>query len=158
MSGVKPDPRFEALSPLRTKHRHDLGICFDPWSFDEINAVGNDGENGFEVLFDRLGTSGEIHDEGGAPYARGLAGQNSGGHVVERGGSHQFAEAWEHFVTDGGGGLRSDIADRWAGATGGDDEGAVFIIGHAFEFGFDQGLLVRDDCVYGVEGGRQPFS
>ena len=74
MSGVKPDPRLGALSPLRAKYFHDLGVCFETWSFDEINAVGDGREDGFEVLFDRLGTSGEIHDEGGAPGARGLAG------------------------------------------------------------------------------------
>ena len=38
------------------------GIDFDKGAFDEVNAIGDCGENGFEAFADGFGFSGEVYD------------------------------------------------------------------------------------------------
>lgn len=143
---------------FRAEGGQAVGVGFEAGGTDEVEAVGDGGENGFKVFADGFGAAGEVNDEGAAADAGGLPGEDGGGHVAQGRGAHELAEAGEHFLADGGGGFGGDVAGGGTGAAGGDDEGAGEVIGEVDELGFDAGLFVGDDGVGGLKGRDEPLA
>lgn len=100
-----------------------------------FEAFAEGGGEEAEAFADGLGAAGEVDDEGAAAGAGGGAGEDGGGGDGEGFHAHDLAEARELAVEDGAGGLGCDIAGRGAGAAGGDDEVAVFVVAELDENG-----------------------
>lgn len=89
-----------------------------------------------QALLNGAGVTRQIEDEGLATYAGGGPGENGGGDSFKVSRPHDFAEAWELLVQHGAGGFRSDITERWSGASRRDNQRTV-----EFVCEFAKGLL-----------------
>ena len=151
---------------FRTKGLEGCWIDFEVGALEEVDAVGDSGEDGIEAFADGFGFAGEVDEEGLVANPGGLAAEDGGGDVLQAGGAHEFAESRHHFVADGFCGFRGDVAVSRPGAASGDDEATVFLV-HEFDEGrFDLVLLIGDEAVaffpraveVVVEGGFDGFA
>ena len=113
---------------LRAKYLHQGWICFKVGSSNQINAVGNRGENGFQVFPNRFGFSGEIHNEGVSSDAGRLARQDSGRNELEGSATHFLAETSEHFFANGFSRLWRDVSYCRTGTPSGHDQATIPVI------------------------------
>ena len=148
----------DILRPFGSKNFHGFGIRFETGTADEIYAVGDRGENGFEVFTNGFGATGEIHNERATANASGLPRENRGGHILQGGRAHLFAESGEHFRTHRGGRFWCDVAYCRAGASGRHDQAALIFIGHLLHRRFEFGLIVGHDFVGDFEWRGEPFA
>lgn len=92
-----------------------------------------------------------------AAGAGGGAGEDGGGDFLETAHAHGFAESGELAFENGAGGFRCVIAGRRTGATGGEDELALFLIAEVAEEGFYFGSVVGHDVAVPLDFGETGF-
>lgn len=92
----------------------------------EADGMRQGREDGVETLRYSLRVTREIDDDRLIANSGCLARQYGSGYFFHRDGTHSLAEAGEHFVAHGGGGLWSNVARSRSGATRGEDKAAVF--------------------------------
>jgi hypothetical protein len=98
-------------------------------------ALSDGRDEGREAFADGARIAGEVDDEAAAAGAGGGAGEDGGGDLGKTHGAHRFTEAGEFAIKDGSGGLGREVARGGAGAAGGHDEVAAFVIAESSEEG-----------------------
>ena len=74
-------------------------------SAEEVDAVGDGGEDGVQAFADSPRLTGQVDDERLPADSRRLPREDGGGHFFERDFTHQLAEAGHHLLADGVGGF-----------------------------------------------------
>src|ERR1700730_4794647 len=99
----------------------DMRLC----PAQQGERVGNEIEHGGERGNGSLRTAWKVDDKGASSRACHRSAERGKRGLLPAGAAHPFAEAVEHPVTDGAGGLRGDVPGRNPGATGSDDQRKV---------------------------------
>ncbi len=114
---------------------------------EEIESVGEDGEDRGEGAPGTCGIAGEIDDQGGSDGATDGAAEGGEESFQQAGGAHAFGESVDEAFADEPGGLGGYVAGGEAGASGGDDE--VYRGSVVMEGGDDLVELVGNDLGLG---------
>jgi hypothetical protein len=104
-------------------------------SGEEVEGVGEQGEDSVERGTGSGGAAGEVEDEGAAEGAADGSAERGEGGVEEAVASHAFGKAVDEAVADQAGGFGGDVAGGEAGAAGGDKQ--VMVDGVGAEGGGD---------------------
>lgn len=118
----------EDLRSLGSKGDDMLRIGLQVRAADQVDAVGDRGEDRVQAFTDRLGLTRQIHDQATAANAGRLTREDGRGHFFQRGLAHQFAEARHQLFADRFRRLGGDIASGGARAARGDDQTASLLI------------------------------
>src|SRR5215470_5216663 len=114
-----------AHGTLRTKRLADRLVRFDVRAADEIDAIGDGGEDAVQRFLDRLGLSRQIENQCAPSNHADLTRENRGRYIFEADLAHLLAEAREHLVRDGERRFGRHVARRRTGAAGGEHEMAA---------------------------------
>ena len=121
-------------------------IAFQPVAVDQVEAIGDGGEDGLQAIVDRRRFARQVENQCLAAHTRRLARKNRCRHKLQRGGAHQLAETRQHLVADGFGRFRRHVAQRRAGTAGRNDQAAAFLIGQLDQRRLDLRLLIGNDA------------
>jgi hypothetical protein len=103
---------------LRPKRLDHIFPRFQVRPADQVEAVGYGGEDAVQGFLDGFGLAGQVEDQAVSTHDANLAREDGGGDVFQADRAHLFAEARQHFVGNGEGGFRGDVARVGAGAPG----------------------------------------
>ena len=123
-------------------------------ALQELDGVGQGGQDGLQVLADGLGAAGQVDDEGGAADAGDGPREHGVGRDLQAGGAHGLGQAGGLAVDDVAGGLGGHVAGGKAGAAGGQHQVQARLVGPGREGGGDDVALVGDDGLL-LDGGAQ---
>src|SRR5260221_1088286 len=156
-SGIGDSILFRSDRRLGPEGLHDLLARFDIGPADEVDAVGDGGEDprndllavlvfqAFERFADRFRLAGQVDDEGALAHDRDLPRQNRGGNELEADPAHLLAEPRHRLVGYRERGLGRDVPGGGTGAAGGQHEVAAVAVDEGEERRFDHGSLVGDE-------------
>src|SRR6267143_436797 len=164
---------FRTDRRLRPEGLHHFLVRLDVGPADEVDAVGDGGENArddllavsifqaFERFADRFGLAGQVDDKRALAHDCHLPRENRGGNELEADPAHLLAESRHRLVGNSERSLGRDVPGSGAGATGGQHQVAAVSVDEIDQRRLDDGALVGNEPRFRSPGGRdrarEPF-
>ena len=154
--------RAESLNDIRTGFNGRTAEQINTVGYCRKNTVNAFGRNAFQSFSDSLGLPRKVNDQSGmifdfAKHAD-LAGQNRGRNKGKRNRTHLFSESRKGTSGDSQRGFRRHVTTRRTGASGCQNQIAVFLITQFFQSRFDKLLFIRNEFFHNFIVRKQSLS